>query len=116
MRVTKPGVEAAVAAGALGKRFAVFTIATVLATLVFGFITSRYALEVQANEPTPWVGLYERISAYGSELWILVLSLSLYQRSARFAQERRLVATRESNLSTDYEARFVHSFPERSES
>lgn len=67
-------VEAAFAVAALGKRLAIFTIATALATLVFGFITSRYAPEVQANEPTPWVGIYERVSAYGSELWILVLS------------------------------------------
>jgi hypothetical protein len=48
------------------------------ALLVCG-ITSSYASEVQANEPTPWVGIYERISAYGYELWIAVLAMTLWR-------------------------------------
>jgi hypothetical protein len=66
--------EAAFAAAAFGKWFRLYIIATIVAALVFGFITSLYAPEVQANEPTPWVGIYERVSAYGYELWIAVLA------------------------------------------
>jgi hypothetical protein len=48
--------------------------------LVFGAITSFYAPEVQANEPTPWVGVYERINAYGYMLWIVVLAVMLWKK------------------------------------
>lgn len=71
--------ESGFAATAFGKWFRLYSLATVLATLVFGFITSSYASEVQADEPTPWVGIYERISAYGYELWIAVLAMRLWR-------------------------------------
>ena len=75
--------EAGFAASALGKGFRVYTLATVLASLVFGYITSSSAADVQANEPTPWVGIYERVSAYGYELWLVVLAVSLWQLRGR---------------------------------
>jgi hypothetical protein len=80
--------EAAFAAAAFGKWFRLYTIATVVAALVFGFITSLYAPEVQANEPTPWVGIYERISAYGYELWIVVLACILLRSEGKRVQQR----------------------------
>jgi hypothetical protein len=71
--------ESGFAAASFGKWFRLYSIATVLAVLVFGFITSLYAPDVQANEPTPWLGIYERISAYGYEIWIVVLAASLWR-------------------------------------
>jgi hypothetical protein len=71
--------EAGLASAALGKSFRLYSLVTVLAALVFGFITSSYAADVQANEPTPWVGVYERVSAYGYELWIVVLAVALWR-------------------------------------
>ena len=73
-------LEIACAATAFGKWFRVYSIATIVAMLVFGAITSLYAPQVQANEPTPWVGVYERINAYGYMLWIGVLSVALWRR------------------------------------
>jgi hypothetical protein len=32
---------------------------------------------VAANEPTPWLGVYERISIYSSMIWISVYALML---------------------------------------
>jgi hypothetical protein len=71
--------ESGFAAMALGKWFRLYSIATVLTVFVFGFITSLYAPDVQANEPTPWVGIIERVSAYGSQLWYAVLAMALWR-------------------------------------
>ena len=80
--------EIAFAAMAFGKRFRFYSIATILAMLVFGAITSLYAPEVQANEPTPWLGVYERINAYGYMLWIVVFAISLWRAQATVAPDK----------------------------
>jgi len=72
-------LEIGLAATAFGKWFRVYSIATIVAMLVFGAITSVYAPQVQANEPTPWVGVYERINAYGYMAWIGVLAVVLWR-------------------------------------
>ena len=73
-------LEIGFAATAFGTWFRFYSIATIAAMLVFGAITSFYAPEVQANEPTPWVGIYERINAYGYMLWIVVLAVMLWKK------------------------------------
>ena len=73
-------LEIAFAATAFGKWFRLYSIATIVAMLVFGAITSFYAPQVEANEPTPWVGVYERINAYGYMLWIVVLAVVLWRK------------------------------------
>jgi Protein of unknown function (DUF998) len=73
-------LEIGFAATAFGTWFRFYSIATIAAMLVFGAITSFYAPEVQANEPTPWVGIYERINAYGYMLWIVVLAVMLWRK------------------------------------
>ena len=72
-------LEIGFAATAFGTWFRFYSIATIAAMLVFGAVTSFYAPEVQANEPTPWVGIYERINAYGYMLWIVVLAVMLWK-------------------------------------
>jgi hypothetical protein len=84
-------LEVALAFTAFGKGFRLYSLATVLTALVFGYLTSSYAPEVQANEPTPWVGIYERISAYGSQLWFLVLAVSLWRLQPEDAVRQRSV-------------------------
>jgi hypothetical protein len=75
-------LQSAFASAKFGARFRLYSLATVLLTLVFGLITSSYADEVQANEPTPWLGIYERVSAYVYMLWIVVLSVALLRADA----------------------------------
>jgi hypothetical protein len=72
-------LEIGFAAAAFGTWFRLYSIATIGAMLVFGAITSFYAPQVQANQPTPWVGVYERINAYGYMLWISVLAVALWR-------------------------------------
>lgn len=62
---------------ALGRNFAVYSAITVAAILLAGGVVSTQVGKIAANEPTPWMGLVERISVYGPMLWIAVFALAL---------------------------------------
>ena len=59
-----------------GRRFRRYTLATAAAVVVFGgVLTSMEGSKVP--DPTPWMGLYERIGLYGFYLWLAVLAVVL---------------------------------------
>jgi len=64
-------------AAALGKRFRVYSIATMVIVVGCGLVTGTYASQVQANLPTPGVGVWERISIATFMAWIAVLAIAL---------------------------------------
>ena len=64
-------------AAALGPQFRVYTIASGVALIVCGLLTSLEAPNVAANLPTPWIGVWERINIGVFLLWVAVLSVSL---------------------------------------
>jgi hypothetical protein len=64
-------------AAALGKRFRVYSIATMVIGLACGAVTGTYASRVQADLPTPGVGVWERISIATFMGWIAVLAVAL---------------------------------------
>jgi hypothetical protein len=64
-------------AGALSKRFRVYSIATMVIVLACGAVTGTYASQVQADLPTPWVGVWERISIVTFMGWIATLATAL---------------------------------------
>jgi Protein of unknown function (DUF998) len=68
-------------AGAFGKRFRAYSIATIAILLVFGALTSADASRVAANLSTPWVGLWERINIGVFLLWVVVLAIALLRRT-----------------------------------
>ena len=72
--------EVGFGAAALGRRFRLFSIATVAVVLACGFVTGTYTAQLQADLPTPWLGVWERISAAVYMLWITVLALALLRR------------------------------------
>lgn len=76
------------AAAAFGTRFRVYSIASIALILGFGWITGTYAAAIQANLPTPLVGLWERVLIAFQMLWIAVLSAMLL-RSRRGASTGR---------------------------
>jgi len=49
-------------ATAFGKRFRLYSIATIVVLLAFGGLTFLEAPQLQMNLPTPWIGLWERMS------------------------------------------------------
>jgi hypothetical protein len=67
-------------ATALGRRFRLYSIATIVAVLLFGGLNALAAPKVADNEPTPWIGIYERIAVEGSMLWYTVLAIALLRR------------------------------------
>lgn len=68
------------AAASLGKRFRVYTILTIALFLVFGGLTFVEAPGVAANLPTPLIGVWERLNAVASQLWLIVLAVTLLRR------------------------------------
>jgi len=68
------------AAAAFGKRFRAFAVATIVLLVAFGAVTGTYTASVQANLPTPWLGVWERIDAGLLMLWLVVLAVALLRR------------------------------------
>jgi hypothetical protein len=65
------------AAAAFGKKFRLYSIATFVILLVFGVLTFLDAPGVAANQPTPLIGVWERINIGVFLLWIVVLAIVL---------------------------------------
>jgi hypothetical protein len=65
------------AAAAFGRRFRVYSIATIVLLVAFGALTGTYAPSIQANLPTPLVGIWERIDISLFLLWVVVLASAL---------------------------------------
>jgi hypothetical protein len=59
------------------RRFRNYSIATIGALLVVGGLTFALSPGVGTNEPTPWLGVVERINLGLYLLWVVVLSLRL---------------------------------------
>lgn len=70
-------VALAFAATALGKGFRWYSIATFVTLLVFGALTFLDAPLVGRNEPTPLIGVWERINISVFLLWMIMLALYL---------------------------------------
>ena len=61
----------------LGKRLRYFSYGTIAILVVFGVLAGLQAGKMQANEPTPWMGIEERINIYATMLWVAVLAIGL---------------------------------------
>jgi hypothetical protein len=70
------------AAGLLGRRFRWYTAGTILVLLAFGGVVGTKAGAIEANEPTPWMGAFERVNIYATMLWIAVLAVALLRESS----------------------------------
>ena len=85
-------ILAAMASGAfaLGRRFRVYSIASLVATLGFGVLTSVQAKGLATGDPTPWIGITERLCVGAFLVWVGVLAIALL-RAERAGAERREV-------------------------
>jgi hypothetical protein len=70
-------VAMGVAVSAFGKRFRLYSIASIVVLVAFGAMTFWDAPRVQANLPTPWIGLWERVNISVFLLWVVVLATAL---------------------------------------
>jgi len=60
-----------------GKRFRLYSIATLVILFAFGALTFRESPRIAANLPTPWIGVWERINIGVFLLWVVVLAVAL---------------------------------------
>ena len=82
--VTVPILVAAILVGAtaFGRWFRISSIASIVLTLGFGALTGLSGARIPKNLPTPWVGVWERISIAAFMAWFVVLAIALL-RGAR---------------------------------
>jgi hypothetical protein len=57
--------------------FRIYSIWTILIIFVPATMAFSYIPQLVTNQPTPWLGLTQRISIYGALLWQLVLAIVL---------------------------------------
>lgn len=67
-------------AAAFGARFRLYSIATMVLALVFGMLTGIQSPRLAANLPTPYIGLFERISIAVYMIWLMALAIALLRR------------------------------------
>jgi CubicO group peptidase (beta-lactamase class C family) len=65
---------------ALGTRFRVYSLATLLIVIAFGALAAPYGARLAAQQPTPGFGIIERINIYSSLFWVAVLAVALLRR------------------------------------
>lgn len=77
------------AAAAFGNRFRLYSLASAATVLVFsGVLTGRESAKLAKGEPTPRMGLYERIGIGAWLLWIVVLAINLLRTAQKEHQSR----------------------------
>ncbi len=115
------------AAAAFGNRFRRYSIATLVLLVATGAMTGVDAPRIQANLPTPWVGVWERINIGIWMLWLMVPAIVLLRRSAATALSPLSALRRGSQgvgarvagwVAPGFEevrAEFVRNFAERGE-
>lgn len=69
--------------GAINLRFRLFSIFTILIMLFFGYLTATMAPQVAANQPTHWMGIFERISVFSPMIWMTVLATLLLRNRGK---------------------------------
>lgn len=78
-----------VGAGALGRRFRVFSRVLVTVAVISGVGTFAYVPRMIDQLSTPWVGTVERIHLYAFFLWVGVLAVALRRRHRPTATDGR---------------------------
>jgi hypothetical membrane protein len=87
-----------VGAYALGRRFRIYSFATLLTVIAFGAVTGTFAARLAAGQATPGLGIFERIDVYTAMLWVAVLSVA-FLRNGEAAAPRAHPATRTSPVA-----------------
>ena len=76
-------IAIAVGSTALGRRFRAFSWTMFASILVFGALTVPSGMKLAAGEPTPGMGLLERLAYYSMLVWVAGLSIALIRREER---------------------------------
>jgi hypothetical protein len=76
-------------ATAFGRKFRVYSIVTIVVLIVFGTFSSAQTEKIERNEPTPLLGVGERIAIFGAMAWFSALTTGLIvqERESRREQD-----------------------------
>lgn len=69
-----------IGASIFNRAFRIYTIVTMALLFFFGILTSTLAPNIPINQPTPWLGVWERIMILFFLLWVGVLSFLLLKQ------------------------------------
>jgi hypothetical protein len=72
---------------ALGKRFRMYTIISIILHIAFGSLTFREAPNIPQNGPTPTIGIWERINILIFMVWAIVFAVALLKRTKDLSAE-----------------------------
>lgn len=75
-----------IGACALGRRFRIYSFATLFTVVAFGALTARFAARLAAGQPTPGLGILERMDVYAAMLWVAVLGIAIRRNRGAAAQ------------------------------
>jgi hypothetical protein len=65
---------------ALGERFRIYSVATLLTVVALGALSAPYGARLAAGQPTPGLGILERVTIYASLAWVAALAVALLRR------------------------------------
>lgn len=85
---------------AFGTWFRVYSAVTAATALVFGALVGPLAAGIPDGKPTPWMGLYERISIGGWLLWMTVLTVTLLRTPGSTPKTARSVSEKSTTAAT----------------
>jgi hypothetical membrane protein len=68
---------------ALGRGFRRYSFVTLATMIVLGAMSAPYGVRLGTGQPTPGLGIVERITIYSSMLWIVALAVALLRRPVR---------------------------------
>jgi len=77
-----------IGAAAFGKGFRLYSIATIVVFIVFGYLISTEAANVDKNLATPFIGLWERINIASFMVWMLVFAVILLRAEKKNSLSR----------------------------
>jgi hypothetical protein len=70
-----------------GKWFRIYSIVTILLTLIFGAGVGTQAPMIAAQQPTPGMGIMERISVFSPMVWMIVLAAVLLRSQSTVSKQ-----------------------------
>jgi len=85
-------------ASSFGKQFRIYSIITIVALIVFGVLTGLDSPRMEANLPTPLIGVWERISIGAYMLWVAMFAIALLQKEKN---DVAITATIKENLRSN---------------
>jgi len=78
-------IAMAFSAAAFRNWFRAFSVVMLAVALFFGLVTAFEGPRMEADLPTPWIGVWERISIGAYLLWVVVLALTVLGKRKYYA-------------------------------